>query len=238
MPIIIGFAAVICTFMGGFFAIKFKDKLHLILGFSAGAVLGVAFFDLIPESVTLSTQLYDIDLPMIFIAIGFSLFMILDRTFSIHAHDCDECHKKNHRGQLGAMTLMMHSFLDGLGIGLAFKISPAVGSIFAAAILTHDFSDGINTVNMILKNENNTKEAYKWLLLDSIAPVFGVITALFLTVSEPNLGLILSVFTGFFIYIGASDLVPESHHRHPVFGTTAMTILGMVVIYFAVKFAS
>lgn len=237
MAIFIGLLAVICTSLGGLFAIRFKDKLHLILGFSAGAVLGVALFDLIPESIGLSTQAYDIKYATIFMAAGFAVFMILDRTFSIHAHDCEDCHNDNHQGRLGAATLILHSFLDGLGVGLAFKISPSVGWIFAAAVLAHDFSDGINTVNMILKNKGKISEARKWLFLDAVAPVLGICAAYFIAVKEPVLGLILSVFTGFFLYIGASDLIPESHHRHPTKMTSFMTVLGMIVIYIAIQFA-
>jgi len=105
------------------------------------------------------------------------------------------------------------------------------------AVLTHDFSDGINTVNMIVKNKGERKVALKWLAADALAPAVGVTVAYCLTVSESALGLILSVFVGLFLYISASDLVPESHHRHPAIWTTISTILGMVVIFIAVSLA-
>jgi len=237
MPIIIGLAALICTFLGGYFALRLKDKLHLILGFSAGAVVAVAFFDLLPESIELATKSYDISSVTLLIAIGFIIFMILDRFFLLHFHEEEHCENPGHRGQFGALTLSLHSFLDGLGVGLAFKVSPSIGWIVAAAVLTHDFSDGINTVNMVLKNCGKLNTALKWLLVDSVAPALGVAAAYLFTVDEATLGLILSLFTGFFFYIGASDLVPESHHRHPVFLTTIMTILGMAIIYIAIRFA-
>ncbi|PIS07737.1 hypothetical protein COT78_02095 [Candidatus Berkelbacteria bacterium CG10_big_fil_rev_8_21_14_0_10_43_13] len=237
MAIIIGLAALVCTFLGGYFALRFKDKLHLILGFSAGAVVAVAFFDLLPESIELATKTYDISSVMLLIAVGFVLFMIMDRFFLLHFHNEEHCENPSHRGQFGALTLALHSFLDGLGIGLAFKVSPSIGWVVAAAVLAHDFSDGINTVNMVLKNCGKPKDAFKWLVVDAIAPALGVASAYLFTVSESVLGLILALFTGFFFYIGASDLVPESHHRHPTFLTTVMTILGMVVIYTAIRFA-
>jgi len=235
--IIVGLLTILSTLLGGLFAIRFKDKLHLILGFSAGAVIGVAFFDLLPESINLVTKSYDIALATTLVAIGFTIFMILDSLFSIHPHSDGECEKKNHRGSLGALTLCIHSFLDGLGIGLAFKISPEVGWVVAAAVLAHDFSDGINTVNMILKNNGKNVQAFKWLIIDAIAPVLGVISAFFFTISGSDLGLILCIFTGFFVYIGASDLIPESHHRHPTFWTTIMTILGILTLYVIIQLA-
>ncbi|MCL5794931.1 MAG: ZIP family metal transporter [Patescibacteria group bacterium] len=237
MIFIIALATICSTFLGGLFAIRFKDKLHLILGFSAGAVIGVAFFDLLPESITLATKSYTLELTVTCIAIGFVVFLILDRLFSLHLHEDNDCQKSSHRGKIAAATLAFHSFLDGLGIGLAFKISPTIGWIVAAGVLAHDFSDGINTVNMILKNRGKKNETWWWLTIDALAPALGVIMAMFLTISESTLGLILAIFTGFFLYIGASDLIPESHHRHPTIWTTIMTVCGIVVLYLAVRFA-
>lgn len=237
MIFIIALATICATFLGGLFAIRFKDKLHLILGFSAGAVIGVALFDLLPESITLATKTFSIESATMFIAIGFTIFLVLDRLFSLHVHDKEDCQKSTHRGKIAATTLAFHSFLDGLAIGLAFKVSPTIGWVVAAAVLAHDFSDGINTVNMILKNQGGNKEAWKWLIADAIAPALGVLVSLFITVSESILGLILAIFAGFFLYIGASDLIPESHHRHPTIWTTIMTITGIIILFLAVRLA-
>jgi ZIP family zinc transporter len=139
---------------------------------------------------------------------------------------------------LGAGSLSLHSFLDGLGIGFAFQVSAAVGAIVTVAVLTHDFSDGINTVSFVLKNQGTRHAAFRWLFVDAIAPVLGVITTMFFTLSEETLGALLALFAGFFLYIGASDLLPESQHAHPVRFTTVMTLLGVAVLYAVVRLAS
>jgi ZIP family zinc transporter len=239
MIILISIATFISTFLGGIFALRFKDKLHLILGFSAGAIIGVAFFDLLPEALKLGKENYNINLITSIMALGFVVYMILDRFIFFHSHSLEEHeeHNLNKRGILGAGSLSMHSFFDGAAIGLAFKVSPAVGAIVAVAVLTHDFSDGINTVNMILKNSGKRKQAFKWLLVDAIAPVLGITSTLFFSVPESTLGIILAVFAGFFLYIGASDLLPESHHNHPTAWTTFATVLGVAVLYGAIYLA-
>lgn len=237
MVILIGVLTAISTFLGGTFAIKLKDKLHLILGFSAGAVLGVAFFDLLPESLKLASIDFGISKVVFMVAVGFTAYLIVDRFFSLHCHDCENPQHQQTLGSFGASTLIVHSFLDGLGIGLAFMASPAIGWIVAAAVLAHDFSDGINTVSMILKNSDGRRSAIYWLVADALAPMVGIIVANFIHISRPELGLILGIFTGFFFYLGASDLVPESHHRHPTVYTTVMTLLGMILIYIVVSFA-
>jgi zinc transporter ZupT len=243
MLILISIATLVSTFFGGVFALHFKDKLHLILGFSAGAVMGVAFFDLLPEALELGKENHTIGLITSIVALGFIVYMILDRFFFFHSHGLHENENEveenilNRRGILGAGSLSMHSFLDGAAIGLAFQVSTVVGGVVAIAVLVHDFSDGINTVNLVLKNSGTQMQAFKWLLVDATAPVLGVISTLFFSVSESTLGIILAIFTGFFLYIGASDLLPESHHSHPTMWTTFATILGVVVLYSAIKLA-
>ncbi len=238
MLILISLATFIFTILGGLFALRFKDKLHLILGFSAGAVIGVAFFDLIPEAIELGSSVYDTPTITAVVALGFIGYMILDRVVAMHGHGHDDHdHHATKRGILGAGSLSIHSFIDGAAIGLAFQVSSAVGLIVTTAVLVHDFSDGLNTVNLILKNKGERKEAVRWLIIDAVAPILGVISTLFFTLPESTLGLVLSVFAGFFLYIGASDLLPESHHNHPTILTTIMTILGMVVLFGAIKIA-
>lgn len=237
MVLLLGFAAFAATLIGGSLALKLKDKLHIILGFSAGAVVAVAFFDLLPEALELGGKAHALSTVVSFTALGFLLYLVLDRLILLgHTHAGDEENVES-RGHVRAGSLSIHSFLDGVGIGLAFQVSAAVGAIVAAAVLAHDFSDGINTVNVVVRHGGNRQKAFRWLLVDAIAPVLGVIVTLFFSVSEQSLGLLLAMFAGFFLYIGASDLIPESHHQHPKFMTTLMTVFGMAVLYIAIQIA-
>ena len=244
MLILIALAAFCATLLGGLFALRLKDRLHLILGFSAGAVLGVAFFDLLPEAVELAGEGTEPSFVFLIVALGFSFYLLLDRIFFIHGHgghehtneDARAAHCRN-RGAFGAGSLSAHSFIDGLAVGLAFKVSPSVGLVVALAVLAHNFSDGINTVSIILKSAGTRARAFRWLLVDALAPVVGIGVAYFFSVNEEQLGIILALFAGSFLYIGASDLLPESHHAHPMKWTTISTILGIGALYFIVRLA-
>ncbi len=222
--------------LGGTFALKFKDKLHLILGFSAGSVIGVAFFDLLPEAFESGMNFYQIETITIFIVLGFLLYMILDRILTTHLHH-NECENYNCRGMLGAGSISLHSLIDGLVVGLSFQISIAVGFALAVAIFAHAFSDGINTVNMIVRAGGNIKEAKKWLLIDSITPAFGILSSSFISIPANIFPIVVSIFCGLFIYLGASDLLPESHHGHPKIWTTISTVLGIALIFAVTKIA-
>jgi len=237
--LIIACAAFLATFSGGLFALRLKDKLHLVLGFSAGAVFGVAFFDLIPEAIDLGSA-YPPSTILAFTALGFLVYLMLDRAVLFHGHAEEEHGRRGHahgRGSLGAASLSAHSFLDGIAIGLAFKASAAVGAVVTIAVLTHDFSDGLNTMNVVLKNGGSRAQAMRWLLADAIAPAAGVASTYLFALPEGAFGIALALFGGFFLYIGASDLIPESHHAHPKFLTTGMTVLGAAVMFAAVSFA-
>lgn len=235
----IGCAAFVATMLGGALALKLRDRLHLVLGFSAGAVVAVAFFDLIPEALDLGQAAHELSTIVAFVALGFFLYLFLDRVLLLHGHTHEDGDTDfvESRGHVRAGSLSIHSFLDGVGIGLAFQVNVAVGLVVAAAVLAHDFSDGINTVSVIVRHGGQYKKAMRWLMVDAAAPLAGVLVTLLFTVSQNSLSLLLALFAGFFLYIGASDLIPESHHQHPRFLTTAMTILGALVLYIAIHFA-
>lgn len=238
MMFLVGLAATGSAFLGGLFALHLKDRMHLILGFSAGAVVGVAFFDLIPESIEIVGEIHSVSFAMMLIAVGFVAYMLLDRFVVMHRHHTHDAETHGaRRGAWGAGTLSVHSFLDGLGIGFAFQVSPALGAIVAAAVLIHSFSDGINTVNMIVKNGGSRESALRWLSIDASAPFVGILATTMFSVTEGTLGVILSLFAGFFLYIGASELVPESHHAHPVYWTTFATVLGIACMFVAISLA-
>lgn len=240
MVIFFSLLTALATLLGGVFALKQKDRLHIILGFSAGAILGVAFFDLMPEAIDLGSGRFGTNTMVMFVAAGFVLYLLLDRYLSLHAcRDGEDCHNHNHsKGTVGATALSIHSFLDGAAIGLAFKVSPAVGAVVTAGVLAHDFSDGINTVSVVLRNNGNKRGAFRWLLVDAMTPAIGAISTIFFTLPADVLGIILALFAGFFLYLGSTDSLPESHHDHPTVWTTVATVLGMLVILLAVHFSS
>lgn len=237
MAIIVGLIASLAALGGGFLAFRFQDRLHLVLGFSAGAVLSVVFFDLIPEVIELAG---DSSKALMAIFGAFLLYMVLDRSLFLHQHSDEDCHNELHqhnmaRGRFGATSLSIHSFLDGAAVGIAFQVAPALGLAVALAVFAHGFSDGINTVAVIRRYGGNKKEALKWLILDSLAPLLGVLSTFLFTFPQSGLGFILALFAGFFLYLGASDLLPESRHGHQTHWTTVATLVGAAVVWGAVK---
>ncbi|MEA2476402.1 MAG: hypothetical protein QOF16_1740 [Actinomycetota bacterium] len=223
------------TSLGGLAAVKFRDRMHLLLGFSSGAVLGVVFFDVMPEMIDrVQAASISISNAMLVVVAGFMSFFVLERLTRLHAGREHE-HQHGHAhlqelGIVGAAGLSFHSFLDGVAIGVAFKTSTEVGIVVAIAILAHDFSDGLNTVTVVLAHDNPTKRAMRWLLVDACTPMLGVLVVLLAHIPASVIPWILAFFSGFFIYIASSDLLPEAReHDSPWVAVAAAA--GLALLY-------
>jgi len=227
------------TFLGGFFLIKNKDKLHRVLGFTAGVLMGVVFFDIFPEIIELiNKNNFSITNVMIALILGFLIFHIFEKSILIHHSHEEEYadHKHPHIGIASAIALAGHSFMDGVGIGLGFQVNPTVGLLIAIAVIAHDFTDGMNTVGLMLVNKNTVEKTRWFLLLDAFTPVLGAASTLLFRLPESFLVLYLGFFAGFLLYIGASDILPEAHSKHSSFKTIGLTIAGLVLIFIVTRF--
>jgi ZIP family zinc transporter len=232
-------ATFFATLFGGVIALRFKHKAHLLFGFTAGVILSVVFFDLLPEIIHISNILeYDVHHTFIWIVLGFILFHIAEKAIVLnHSHEDDYGeHKHPVVGMWAAGALIGHSFLDGVGIGIGFQLSPAIGTAIAIAVLSHDFADGINTVTLMLASENTKKKTTLFLLFDALAPMFGAGLGFFFSLSLSNSLAYLSIFAGFLLYIGASHILPEAHSKHSSWTTVFMTVLGTIITYTTLSF--
>jgi zinc transporter ZupT len=236
MALVLALGTFFSTAAGGLFALRFRDRLHLILGFSAGVILGVIAFDLLPEIADLVNQTGEsFRTPMIALVVGFLGFHVIEKSLLIHnAHEGEyrpHAHGSPAVGVASALALAAHSLTDGIAIGLSVQIDRSVGVAVAVAVIAHDFADGLNTVSLMLANNNTRRRALAMLALDALTPLIGAALTLFISVPERGLLISLGVFAGFLLYIGASDVLPEAHADHPSGATIAMTLLGTGVMY-------
>ncbi len=223
------------TLIGGLLATRFRHRFGLLAAFAAGVLIAVPLFDLLPESAKLASSLnVNIDYMFYSVALGFIFLFVLERYVSVH-RVCvgDQCMNVRHPkgGFFGASELSAHSFMDGLAIGIGFQADFHVGIVVAVAVISHDFSDGINTVAVMLNSGNSVSSSLKMLLLDATTPVLGAASTLLFTVPATYLPLVLPFFAGGFLYLGASDLLPEAHERNPPLTSVVLGLLGFGVIF-------
>jgi ZIP family zinc transporter len=230
--LLIGGLPSLATVFGGTLALRFRSALGLLLGFSSGAVIGVALFDLLPEALEIGRSHYRALTITTALGVGFAAYLGLDRLSLILKSEMS-----GHR-HLGPLSLTLHSLTDGLSIGLAFQASSKVGLVVALAVIAHDFLDGANTVTLSLAGGLSTPIARRWLLADAAAPIAGIVLSLLLTVPPSLLALLLATFAGFFLYIGTSELLPRSNAGRPRIAMLAATAFGLLFIYAVVRLAA
>jgi zinc transporter ZupT len=238
--LILSVATFFSTSLGGLFGLRHRSHLHLIMGFTAGVLVGLVAFDLLPEICRQITVHHVAPIgPMVAMVTGFLIFHVAEKTILVHqGHEGDYAHHSHPTvGYLSAFALAGHSFLDGVGIGIGFKVSTAAGVAVAVAVIAHDFADGLNTVTLMLVNRNSSQRALMMLLLDAIAPVIGVLSTAAITIPDVALPYYLGFFAGFLLYIGASDILPEAHREGSSGMTIALTILGTVFAFGVTRFA-
>jgi zinc transporter ZupT len=233
--IFLSMAAFLSTLLGGLVVIKYRDRFGIIAAFAAGVLIGVPLFDLLPESLKLAIEVrVPFERVMYAMASGFIFLYVLERYFSVH-RVCEGTTCKNTRhakgGLFGAAELSAHSFMDGFAIGLGFHLDFHVGAVVAVAVISHDFSDGINTVTVMLQAGNPLRTSIRMLFLDAIAPVLGAAATLFITIPEQYLVLLLPFFAGGFLYLGASDLLPEAHEKNPPVVSLVSCLAGFLLIF-------
>ena len=238
MPVLVALAAVVSTALGGLFALRHRDQLHHILGFTAGVILGVVLFDVLPEIDELSASTgVGFRTVMIALAASFLFFHGMEKWLLVHnAHEHE--YAGHHHPQVGlasALALAGHSLTDGIAIGLAFQVDNSVGIAVAIAVIGHDFADGLNTVSLMLAHGNTRRRATALLALDAVTPVVGAALTLLFSVPDRGLLIYLGVFAGFLLYIGASDILPEAHAEHPSLATFSLTVAGTGLTYAATQ---
>jgi zinc transporter ZupT len=227
---------VVSTLLGGLFAIRLRGQIGTLIAASGGVVVGVALFDVLPEAFD---NLGNAQHVAWLVGVGFLIFFVAARGLVLHHRDDDEhVHAHARVGAMGAAALSVHSFLDGLAIGFAFHVSNATGFIVFLAVVSHDFADGLNTVSFVLRQSGDRRAALRWLALDATTPLLGAVVGSLVSIGGTGLGVMLSLYAGFFLSMGATDLLPEAH-AHPSWRRIGLTVLGVAgtggIVYLAGK---
>ncbi|HEU4392739.1 MAG TPA: ZIP family metal transporter [Solirubrobacterales bacterium] len=225
--------AVLAILAGGAIALRLAHTLPTVVALSGGIVVAVALLEILPEAIEGVGDAHD---TVPFVVLGFIAFFLMERVLVLHHRDDPEEARSHGRvGVLGAAGLSLHSFTDGLGIGLAFSVNTETGVLVLIAVVSHAFADGLNTVSFVLSQSGDRVRALRWLRIDALAPLAGAVVGSLISVSEQTLGYFLAVYAGFFLYMGATDLLPTAHaHEHDGEGSWSrvlLTIAGFAAIY-------
>ena len=232
--ILVSLGAFLSAMSGGWLAIRAVRYVGAIIAVGAGIRIGAAFFDLIPEAVG---ELGSLDAAMLWTTIGFVSFYVVDKLTSLHVghetateldHAADD---HQHLGLVGATGMGIHSLLDGVALAAGLAAGGAIGTIIAVVVIVHRFSDGIGVVSFLLASRMSSAAAMRWVAVIALAPLLGVVVGSLIEIPDTVLGAMLGFFAGFFLYVGAAELLPEAHRRDRSRFIVLATLGGAVAIY-------
>lgn len=198
----------------GVFTLGIKTKLFdriliLFVGFAAGGLIGGAFLHLLPEAI----ERYGSEPVFIYALIGFVTFFLMERYLHWrHCHNgvCD-IHNFTYLNLIGDGV---HNFTDGLIIAAAFMTDIKLGIVTTLAVIFHEIPQEIGDFGILVYGGISKPRALLFNFICALAAVLGALVGYFLLNIIQNVSLFLIPFTaGGFVYIAASDLVPELHRQ-------------------------
>lgn len=230
------------SLLGGALLLATKTKraraVHLALPFGAGALLAAAFMDLLPESFELGEPRY----LLLWVLGGFTVFFVLERLATWfhhhHSHEINPLHARKHQGNMMMVGDLLHNMIDGVAIGAAFVASPATGFITTVAVSAHEIPKELGTFGMLLSRGWRDKKV----LLANVATAIGTLIAALGTyllngIIYIPLAELLAMTSGIFIYIAASDIIPDIHEQPRKLGSIQAGVLvaGIVVVGLVIR---
>jgi zinc transporter, ZIP family len=226
------------TFGGGLIALRLEAYRGMVLAFCGGALVSGALLNVIPEALDL-LEASQSRLPhhhlLFACGLGFLVFYLFEH--AVHRdHDHDPNAVRNLRqevGTWGALAIGVHSFFDGVAIGGAFQAGNEMGWVVAVAVMVHKIADGASSVGVMLSTRHSLPQIITVLSATAIAPLIGTMVQSAFMIPTPLLALILGWFSGVFLYLGASCLLPAAHGGGQSRWLPAATLSGAMLIYLA-----
>ena len=214
------------SFIGVFVLMLSKTVLQKVLlilvALAGGGLMGGAFLHLIPESIAeIGSDEKSLLTIFALVIFGFCLFLIIEQFLHWHHHhhvhesDCDHCEEKKKK-PMSYLILFgdgVHNLIDGLIIAASFMISPMTGVITTIAVALHEIPQEIGDFGVLVYSGFKRWKALLANFLSGLTAVLGgLIGYIFAAQVEGSIVYLLPVAAGGFLYIAASDLVPEIKH--------------------------
>ncbi|MBI2252169.1 MAG: ZIP family metal transporter [Armatimonadetes bacterium] len=239
----LAFLAGLMDILGGYLTLIKKQlsrqTLRYFIAIAAGFILSAAILDRIPEAMVNNPN------GALFILIGFLIIYLIENLFAIHAHEnssqehthalvCEpqeECFIEKQASLTAFIGLLVHTFFDGVAIASGFITSLHTGILMFLAVFFHKLPEGFSMSSLVLAANQGRKFALFSAIALGVSTFLGAIFAYYLGFSNNNLTrILLTLATGTFLYIGASDLIPATNacrDRHSIL----FVMLGVVLFY-------
>ena len=188
-----------------------QRNLHWGIGFGAGILIGIALLEIVPTAIDLASEK-----AMVFVLIGFAGFFLIEKFTLVHHFDRKEGDSHLHFSIATFFVLCLHAVLDGVIIGLGLEFDEAFGLMIFVAILFHKLPLAVSVASVFLDKSEKKMAVLQMLIFALSTPVGLVATVVFLKgLPVDAIGAVAGLSAGIFLYLGATDMLPEiSHPRH------------------------
>lgn len=201
------------TLAGGWVPLRFEKHTRLFLSFSAGTLVALALLELLPEGIEGAKEIHP---RLLIVMAAFVVTMLLDKLHVLHPHSHgmeEQCpHDEHEHPPLaihGAIGLLIHSAVDGMALAASLRQSLGTALAVAVALSTHKLADGMTTVSLVLTHHHKKGQAASLLIGNAASLLAGLALGWLLVLGAEQLAILLLVMAGFFLYLGATDLIPS-----------------------------
>jgi zinc and cadmium transporter len=233
---LISIASFIAAIFLAFKEEKLKKIILILVSFSTGALIGGAFLHLLPESIQKLGNNLNVYIPLL---IGFSIFYLLEQF--IHWHHCHKTPSEHNQEEpftyLILLSETVHNFIDGVLIGAAFVVDIRIGLVTWFVIAAHELPQKLGDFGVLIHGGWKKTKALMFNFFSSLAIIIGGVLAYFLS-SKINIVYLIPFAAGTFIYIGASDLIPEIKNHNSLKKNLTHFIFFVLGILFIAFFKS
>lgn len=214
---------------------KIKRYIPYFISFAVGTILAVVFLNILPDA----SKMMDVDALFIYTLGGFLFFFLLSR--SIFWYHCHTSTCTVHDRKSGVLVLFgdaIHNFIDGAIIALSFLVDFRLGVATSVAVLAHELPMEISDFFILINSGYTKRKALFYNFLIALTTPLGAVIVYYSTADINSLiGPALGIVAGNFLYIAASDLLPELHNNsgdsvRESFIQSILIIFGVLVIYF------
>jgi zinc and cadmium transporter len=221
-----------------------KRTIMPLLSFAAGAFLATTFLDILPEALEMTQDIKGV---LTALLVGFTAFFTLERLLMrfVHVHpDIDSHSHADHTESLTPLLIIgdtLHNFLDGVLIGLTYLVNPSLSMVTTIAIAAHEIPQEIGDFSVLINQGWSRSRILTVNALSSLTTVIGAFLAFSSgVILEPIMPYLLGAVAGIFVYLAASDLIPEVHHKagHKHFyQIISLFIIGILVVRYFTSLA-
>lgn len=206
---------------------RFRNFSFVLVSFAVGALLGDSFIHILPQSYQL---LPPTTVSWLLIA-GILIFFSIEKFIRWHHCHDPECQENNSDSHIVSLSLVgdtVHNFIDGMVIAASFLVDTKLGLVTTLAVVLHEIPQEIGDFGIYIHQGVKIKKALLINLFSSLSALVGCLLVIIIGLNLSIQNYLLPITAGGFIYLAASDLIPELHRHHPAPKNSLIQIISVL----------